>query len=117
MTLGEAAGRSLYKWLLSSHSLEVETGRYERKPGEQSFCQRCRRWIFCDIIGDERHALIECARGEKEKLKFQRKISNLLGNEGIVTVFSVMSHLPYMTEIQQKVVWKGIARMTLAVVE
>ena len=73
MTLGEAAGRSLFKWLLSSHSLEVETGRYERKPREQRFCQRCRRLIFCDIIGDERHALIECARGEEEKLNFQRK--------------------------------------------
>ena len=110
MTLGEAAGGSLllffcwslFKWLLSSHSLEVETGRYEGKPREQRFCQRCRRLIFCDIIGDERHALIECARGEEEKLNFQRKISNLLGNEGIVTVFSVMGHLPYLTEIQQK---------------
>ena len=49
---------------------EVETGRYDRKPRVERFCTRCWKSVFLQVIGDEHHALTECARGESARNDF-----------------------------------------------
>ena len=62
LSLGMLCGRSLNNFLLSSHLLEVETGRYIRQQREQRFCQACKRSLGLRVLGDEQHALSSCVR-------------------------------------------------------
>ena len=55
-------GRSLNNFFLSSHLLEVETGRCIRQQREQRFCQACKRSLGLRVLGDEQHALSSCVR-------------------------------------------------------
>ena len=62
LSLGSLCGRSLNSFLLSSHLLEVETGRYIRQQREQRFCQACKRSLGLRVLGDEQHALSSCVK-------------------------------------------------------
>lgn len=115
VTFGDAAGRSLFRWLLSSHCLEIEIGRYERKPQHERICKRCYRLVFINALGNERHALTDCARGERERQVFTRALAELLGEINEVCIFDAVNRLPSLTRIQQKFFWKNLARLTLII--
>ena len=116
ITLGDAAGRSLFRWLLSSHYLEIEIGRYERKPQNERMCKRCYRLVFINALGNERHALSACARGESDRRLFTRALADLLGEMNDVSIFDAVSRLPSMTRAQQSFFWKNLARLTLTII-
>ena len=48
---GTSAGRSLYNFMLSSHFLEIETGRYARITREERWCRQCYRKTGLKILG------------------------------------------------------------------
>lgn len=67
LSLGEKPGYSLYNFLLSAHSLEVETGRFIRQERGQRMCQACRRASGISALGDEAHTLSSCIRASERR--------------------------------------------------
>ena len=81
------ASISLRRWLTSEHSLEVETGRYERvKEREKRICKECHRQSngICFDVADEWHALDNiCPRGEEKKIATLEFLTSLPRSEQI----------------------------------
>lgn len=115
ISLGNLAGRSLYKWLLSSHCRELETGRYDKIPRPDRFCKWCWKLVFLRVVGDEQHALTACARGELVRRQILADLSTVPGLESIVTMFDAVPELPKLTQPRQNLFWKYLTRLILAV--
>ena len=72
--------RAMTALRISSHSLEIERGRYANKKGgpidrKNRFCTLCRKQGF-DNLGDEEHALMVCPTFELERKEVIENISN-----------------------------------------
>ena len=70
--------RTLTKFRISSHNLEIEKGRYTNTPVEQRLCRLC---TCKDDVEDEIHFLLECpslADTRRETLsEIESRFSNL----------------------------------------
>ena len=112
MCFGDRAGKSLFQWLLCSHSLEVETGRYDRKPRHERICQRCWKLLYIEVLGDETHALTQCARGEVAREEFAKYTGDLVGDAAKVSIFEAVPRLQILPRSLQCAFWKGMSKIT-----
>ena len=84
---------ALSKLRLSSHHLEIETGRHSRPivPSEQRYCITCK-----DTVGDEIHFLTECTKHRDLRNKLYDDVSPLIPNfanmSNIEKFKTIMSH-------------------------
>ena len=78
ISLNTKWGRTLIRWLLSEHMLEIEVGRYSRTPRQQCFCRRCFTDLGVEILGDEFHALNYCVRAQAHRFNTAAKIRSHL---------------------------------------
>ena len=69
--------RSLFKFLLCDHGLEIETGRWEDIPQESRYCRACWNHDIA-VIGDEYHCLNECVRYRFERNIFSNRLAQIL---------------------------------------
>ena len=120
LSLGLLCGRSLNNFLLSSHLLEVETGRYIRQQREQRFCQACKRSLGLRVLGDEQHALSSCVRAAEQRQLSFAKILSLFPGDSLRhiqhnSLFNMLNSLNILSTNQQNLAWKLVAKYTLAV--
>lgn len=120
LSLGMLCGRSLNNFLLSSHLLEVETGRYIRQQREQRFCQACKRSLGLRVLGDEQHALSSCVRAAEQRQLSFAKILSLFPGDSLRhiqhnSLFNMLNSLNNLSTNQQNLAWKLVAKNTLAV--
>ena len=120
LSLGMLCGRSLNNFLLSSHLLEVETGRYIRQQREQRFCQACKRSLGLRVLGDEQHALSSCVRAAEQRQLSFAKILSLFPGDSLRhiqhnSLFNMLNSLNSLSTNQQNLAWKLVAKNTLAV--
>jgi hypothetical protein len=115
VSVGSTGGKSLYRWMLSSHSLEVETGRYERIPRQERFCKCCWKLVFWNVLGDEFHSLTDCARGEVTRINCLDRLCEIFGSENAMTIFDAIPSLPSKSGVQQKMFWKHLGTVTSSV--
>ena len=116
---GTAAGRSLYNFMLSSHMLEVGTGRYARIPHERRWCRKCYLQTGRRVVGDEQHSLTECVRAADMRKKTLDSIACIFGQEQvplpagstIVDILKSIGKLPYK---KQQHVWSKVGSLTAA---
>jgi hypothetical protein len=68
---------ALSKLRLSSHHLEIETGRHARPiiPSQQRYCKTCK-----NIVGDEIHFLTECSKYNELRTKLYDDITPFIPN-------------------------------------
>ena len=52
--------RAMTRFRLSSHTLEIERGRYNQTPPEKRFCTYCKDIIGRDIVENEEHFILHC---------------------------------------------------------
>lgn len=114
------AGKSLFRWCLSSHLLEIELRRYDRTPRENRFRSRCRKAFCMEAVGDERHVLTECLRGAREKEEFVTCFRELFYQTGVssepaLDIFAMIPLLPRLNRSSQNRFWNGLAHVTVAV--
>ena len=107
LSLGLLCGRSLNNFLLSSHLLEVETGRYIRQQREQRFCQACKRSLGLRVLGDEQHALSSCVRAAEQRQLSFAKILSLFPGDSLRhiqhnSLFNMLNSLNTLSTNQQK---------------
>ena len=110
LCFGDRASKSLFQWLLSSHSLEVEVARYDRKPRRERICQRCWKLLCIEVLGDETHALTECARGEVAREEFTRFTGDLVGDAAKVSVFDTVPRSQILPRSLQCAFCKGMPK-------
>ena len=55
---------------LSSHTLEIERGRYDKTPPEKRFCTYCKDMTGRKIVEDEEHFTFHCPLSEELREKF-----------------------------------------------
>ena len=115
VSVGSTGGKSLYRWMLSSHSLEVETGRYERIPRQERFCKCCWKLVFWNVLGDEFHSLTDCAHGELTRINCLDRLCEIFGSENAMTIFDAIPSLPSKSGVQQKMFWKHLGTVTSSV--
>ena len=115
VSVGSTGGKSLYRWMLSSHSLEVGTGRYERIPRQERFYKCCWKLVFWNVLGDEFHSLTDCARGEVTRRKCLDRLCEIFGSENAMMIFDAVPSLPSKSGVQQKMFWKHLGTVTSSV--
>ncbi len=69
--------KSLTRFRISAHRLEVEKGRYSRPPvpASQRFCKSCK-----DKVEDELHFLTECSRLSDSRTDLFQLVCNVCPN-------------------------------------
>ena len=89
--------------------LEIQTGRYEKKPRPERIGKRCWKLVFIRAVGDEDHALTESANGELQRRDLLILLRNLVGREHSRTVFDTVAKIPELTKAEQKTFWNCLA--------
>ena len=68
--------RAMSKLRLSSHTLEIERGRYTKVPAEERFCAYCKQ-MGQNTVEDENHFLLKCPMSDELRDKYlQSEIVN-----------------------------------------
>ena len=69
--------KSLTRFRISAHRLEIEKGRYSRPPvpASQRLCKSCK-----DKVEDELHFLIECSKLSESRVELFKTVSNICPN-------------------------------------
>ena len=106
--------------MLSSHMLEIETGRYSRTQREQRWCKACFLKTGVRVVGDETHSLTECVRAAslRETISesiascFQAEQKPIPDNSSILDMLRLMGTLPYK---KQQSIWGKVAKLTAAI--
>ena len=62
--------RAMTKFRLSSHTLEIERGRYDKTPPEKRFCTYCKDMTGREIVEDEEHFIFHCPVSEELREKY-----------------------------------------------
>ena len=62
--------RAMTKLRLSSHTLEIERGRYDKTPPEKRFCTYCKDMTGREIVEDEEHFIFHCPVSEELREKY-----------------------------------------------
>lgn len=119
-----ASGHTLRRWLMNEHNLEVETGRFQRHPAmprNQRICKRCKHENGQEVLGDERHALGSCVRGQKMKMEFYVEVTVKFTENEIDYgddsnyLWDILKHLHLLHEGDQQWIWRGLGRIMLAI--
>ncbi|CAE8635346.1 unnamed protein product [Polarella glacialis] len=88
---GTKSHRALCRWFLSSHLLEIETGRYARITRERRWCRRCYLSLGIRVLGDEAHALQYCLRGAESRSLISRHMVELFQRGGSKSHLEIVS--------------------------
>ena len=81
----DVVGKAMTKFRVGSHSLKIETGRWNRTPRGQRLCGTCNEF------GDEFHALYHCSKVYREDLvDLPPRLADLWEYEGVNTLFQRM---------------------------
>ena len=107
--------RALCRFVLSSHKLEIETGRFLR-PAVQRNQRYC---VFClsrgsSTVGDESHALDSCPQFSEERKKTWRNIRLFIPkvqfpDQSLVELLKILDRYKFPIRIE---VWRAIALLT-----
>ena len=75
--------RSIARFRLSSHNLNIELGRHKRPflPADERFCTRCN----CDLVEDEFHCLMVCTHWNDIRAELFETVFNLIENFSVLT--------------------------------
>jgi len=65
--------QNLLRFRISSHKLQIETGRYPYKPEHERTCKVCKT----DVIENEYHFLLDCTAYDALKCDFETKIQSI----------------------------------------
>ena len=65
--------RALTKFRLSSHTLEIERGRYNQTPPEKRFCIYCKNMTGKEAVENEEHFLFHCPMSKELRIKYLPK--------------------------------------------
>ena len=68
--------RSLTRFRISAHRLNIERGRYQKIPRHERFCLRCNN----SLVDDEKHFLFSCSHLSEERAILFQMIDNLCKN-------------------------------------
>ena len=118
-SLGSRRGRVLYRWMLSSHKLEIETGRYEGIPRPQRWCRRCLSALGIQMVGDEEHCLSVCVRAADARkqaeeairdVMLQGEAANCIGN-----LADMIGRMHVLDRLHQRRCWEKLADYMIAV--
>ena len=82
---------------ISSHRLQVETGRYSKPalPREERFCDLCKKNSNNQILllGDEKHLIYDCLANKKAYDKVPNEIKMLISKKETETLFTLTGKL------------------------
>ena len=70
--------RAMSQFRLSSHSLEIERGRYNSTPPEKRFCTYCKDMMGREVVENEEHFVFDCPLSEELR---ENLISNLVAHK------------------------------------
>ena len=118
--------KTLAKWLISEHDLEVETGRYKRLPREQRHCKQCLQKQNWTVVQDEYHLYgvqengMECCIAEVERVIAKHEIEEILAKEKVREdeLCCLQESFKYLHKLDKKnntIAWGSIADFIIAV--
>ena len=89
--------KQIAKFRLGAHNLEINTGRWAKKPRNTRFCKYCMDHEHGSFVEDEVHMCLECNQYDDIRLKFPKLClppdGHALTNEEIKLVFNGISEL------------------------
>ena len=68
--------------------------------------------MYIEVLGDETHALTECARGEVVREEFAKFTGDLVGDAAKVSMFEAVPRLQILPRSLQCAFWKGMSKVT-----
>ena len=99
--------------------LEVETGRCNQTAHSERYCQRCRKALLVDVVGDQMHALTQCLRGERARYFLAKFRPIFAGTKALeragINIFTMVRSHHFLAKNLQKDFWRGLASVTRAV--
>ena len=104
--------RSLNKFILSSHNLEIETGRFSRPavPRHQRFCTYCLAQGV-QVLGDEKHALDVCPQFQQDRILTWEYIRLVIPKETFAedVLVALLQELDAFKISVRAKVWRAVA--------
>ena len=96
----DRVGKSITKFRLGSHSIKIETGRWNRTPRENRLCDAC------GVLEDEFHVVYTCTKIQRNDLQLPQPLSALWDHEHVNQLFKRLVDAEYLT-------WKGVVAAEL----
>ena len=88
----DETGKGMTKFRLGSHSLKIETGRWNRTPRENRLC------ATCGVVGDEKHAIYTCSEILRDDLNdLPPSLADIWGYHGVNKLFSRIMDAGYLS--------------------
>ena len=120
LSLSTPEGRCIYKWLLSNHRLEVETGRFNGIARAQRYCVRCFRETGLEVLGDEAHAITTCIRASSERHSIKSIMRTIFLRGGVQigeadSILQMMSRLKLLSRGLQRRIWQSLGRLLVCI--
>ncbi len=104
--------KTLEKWLIGEHNLEVETGRFVRnRRRDQRICERCWKEKHVKKVGDEMHALTICIRAWEARQSAELQVIDWCEQENVDTgssgyLYERIPHFNKLSTPRRNAAWR-----------
>ena len=110
LSLSSRPGRAIYRWLLSWHRLEVETGRYQRTQRQERYCKKCHLKCGLKVVGDELHSLSSCFRAQGCRENARRQLLEIFDQSRVAVsseanLVEMAAHVAKLSPKYQRRYW------------